>query len=325
MTVGLLFLASAMVLLVAGTLLAKAADTIAERTGIGRVWVGTVLLAAATSLPELASDVAAVSQGNPDLAAGDLFGSSMANMLVLALLDLSAPRRRVLRRSSVQHAMSASLAIILTAIAGAALLFPQHPSTPGVGLFSGLLVAVYLSGAYFAWSRRPRESEAGAPHPRGLVRPAVSFAAAATAIAVAAPTFASSAARLAAITGAGQTFLGSWLLGFTTSAPELIASLAAVRMGAFDLAVGNLFGSNALNMALFAALDLANGGKPLFAVLDPVHALTALLAILLTAIGLSAVLERGERRSLPVDPAALAILVAYLVGIALLFGATRPG
>ncbi len=323
MTAGLLFVAAAAALVLAGTWLARAADMIAERSGIGRVWVGTILLAAATSLPELASDVAAVRQGNPDLAAGDLFGSSMANMLILALLDLSSPRRRVLRQVSVQHAMSASLALVLTAIAGAAVLARQHPSFLGLGIFSVILLVVYLGGARFAWTSRPRDVAPTVARSGGLLRPGLTFAAAAVVIALAAPIFASSAATLAAITGAGQTFLGGWLLGLTTSAPELVASLAAIRMGAFDLAVGNLFGSNALNMALFVALDLANGGTPVFSVLDPAHAITAFLAILLTAIGLSAVLERGERRSLPVDPAALAIVVAYLAGIAVLYLATR--
>lgn len=325
MTAGLLFLAAAAALVVAGTWLARAADAIADRTGIGRVWIGTVLLAAATSLPELASDVAAVRQGNPDLAAGDLFGSSMANMLILGLLDLASPRRRVLRNASVQHALSASLAIVLTAIAGGALLARQHPSFLGIGVFSAILVAVYVAGAFFAWSHRALDVDAPTGRPGSLLRPSLTFAVAAVVVAVAAPVFASSAAILAAATGAGQTFLGGWLLGLTTSAPELIASLAAVRMGAFDLAVGNLFGSNALNMALFVALDLANGGTPVFAVLDPAHAVTAFAAIVLTAIGLSAVLERGERRSLPFDPAALAIVVAYLAGVAVLFLATRAG
>ncbi len=325
MTAGLLFVAAAAALVLAGTWLARAADMIAERSGIGRVWVGTILLAAATSLPELASDVAAVRQGNPDLAAGDLFGSSMANMLILALLDLSSPRRRVLRQVSVQHAMSASLALVLTAIAGAAVLARQHPSFLGLGIFSVILLVVYLGGARFAWTSRPRDAGPTVARSGGLLRPGLTFAAAAVVIALAAPIFASSAATLAAITGAGQTFLGGWLLGLTTSAPELVASLAAIRMGAFDLAVGNLFGSNALNMALFVALDLANGGTPVFSVLDPAHAITAFLAILLTAIGLSAVLERGERRSLPVDPAAFAILIAYLAGIAVLYLSTRAG
>lgn len=325
MTAGLLFASAAAVLVLAGTFLARAADAIAERTGIGRVWIGTVLLATATSIPELTSDVAAVRQGNPDLAAGDLLGSSMANMLVLAILDLAFRRRRVLRQASVQHAMSASLAITLTAIAGAAILSPTHPAVLGVGIFSILLLGVYLTGAYLAWNRRPRTDGHPPARGKGLARPAIEFLAAVVVVAVVAPLFASSAARLAEVTGAGQTFLGGWLLGLTTSAPELVASLAAVRLGAFDLAVGNLFGSNALNMALFAALDVANGGTPVFAVLDPVHALTAFLAVLLTAIGLNAVLERDEPRSLPVDPAAVAILVAYVAGVVVLFVATRAG
>ena len=173
MTAGILFVSSAAALVVAGTWLARAADAIAERTGLARIWIGTILLAGATSLPELASDVAAVRQGNPDLAAGDLFGSSMANMLILALLDLSSPSRRVLRRASVQHAMSASLAIVLTAIAGAAVLAPRHPSILGAGLFSVTLAVVYTGGAYLAWNRRPREGERTAPRKQGVLRPAL--------------------------------------------------------------------------------------------------------------------------------------------------------
>ena len=76
------FLASGAVIVAAGTVLAKSGDAIAEHTRLGRVWIGSVLLAGATSLPELTTDVAAVRLGVPDLAAGDLFGSSLANMLL---------------------------------------------------------------------------------------------------------------------------------------------------------------------------------------------------------------------------------------------------
>ena len=117
MTAALLFLASAAAVVGAGPVLSRAGDVIAERTGIGRVWVGSILLAGATSLPELATDVSAVRLGAADLAAGDLFGSSMANMLSLALIELSAPRRQVFRTVTLDHALAACLALVLTASA----------------------------------------------------------------------------------------------------------------------------------------------------------------------------------------------------------------
>ena len=94
MTYVLMFLAAGAVVVVAGTALARYADAIAKATGLGRLWIGSVLLAGATSLPELTTDVAAVRLGATDLAVGDLFGSSMANMLILAIIDLLSPGSR---------------------------------------------------------------------------------------------------------------------------------------------------------------------------------------------------------------------------------------
>src|SRR3990170_3161120 len=105
------FLASGLVVVLAGSVLARYGDAIGERTRIGGLWIGTVLLAGATSLPELATDITAVRLGAPNLAVGDLFGSSMANMLVLAFVDLLWPRKQILRQATFDHALSGCLAI----------------------------------------------------------------------------------------------------------------------------------------------------------------------------------------------------------------------
>jgi len=83
-----LFLVSAAVIVGAGTMLARYADRIAELSGLGRLWIGVVLVAGATSLPEVIIDVSAARLGAPDLAVGDLFGSNMANMLIWGLIDM---------------------------------------------------------------------------------------------------------------------------------------------------------------------------------------------------------------------------------------------
>ncbi|RPI81238.1 MAG: hypothetical protein EHM42_10975, partial [Planctomycetaceae bacterium] len=83
------FLVLAAVVALAGTYLARAADQIAEITRFGRLLIGSVLLAAATSLPEMTVDLSAVRQWMPDLAVGDLLGSSLMNLSILAILDLA--------------------------------------------------------------------------------------------------------------------------------------------------------------------------------------------------------------------------------------------
>jgi cation:H+ antiporter len=105
------FVAAGALLVFAGAALTRTADAIAELTGLGRLWIGSVVLAAATSLPELATDVSAVRLDAADLAAGDLFGSSLANMMILAALGYLRPSRPVFRAATPGHAVTACLAI----------------------------------------------------------------------------------------------------------------------------------------------------------------------------------------------------------------------
>ncbi len=324
MTYALAFLSSGIVVVLAGTALARYADAIAETTKLGRLWIGAVLLAGATSLPELMTDLAAVRLGATDLAVGDLFGSSLANMLILAIVDLLPPRRRVLRQATLDHALAASLAISLNALAAVLVLARPASSLLRVGPGSLLLLLGYAAGTRAVYRHARRDGAAQTPGPEratpslSLRRAVLGFATAALVVLLVAPAFAWSARGIAEITGLGNTFVGTWLVGLATSLPELVASIAAVRMGAFDLAVGNLFGSNAFNMAIFFALDLAQPGN-LFAALDPNHALSGLFAVVLTSLGLAAIFYRAERRFAMIEPDSLLILIAYVLAIALLY------
>jgi cation:H+ antiporter len=319
----LVFVACGAVVVAAGSVLARQADTIAERTGLGRAWIGTVLLATGTSLPELTTDVAAVRMGAPDLAAGDLFGSSMANMLILALVDLLAPRGRILGGAAFGHALTGCLAIVLNALGAVFVLMRPEASVLGVGLAPLALLAVFLGGtrAVFRQSARAPEAPRGVAH-QTLWRAAAAFVAAALAILAAAPGFAWSATQIAERTGLGATFVGTWLVGMSTSLPELVTSLAAIRIGAFDLAIGNLLGSNAFNMVVFLAMDVAQPGGSIFAALSAGHAVTGLLAVVMTATGLAAVVYRAERRFGMLEPSSVVLIATYVLGLWLLYAQT---
>ncbi len=115
-------------------------------------------------------------------------------------------------------------------------------------------------------------------------------------ILVAAPFVAESAGRLAKLTGWGGTFVGTTLVALSTSLPELVTTLAAVRMGAFDLALGNIFGSNSFNMVLLLAVDLAYP-EPLLASVSATHAVTSLSTILITCVAVMGQLYHAERRT----------------------------
>jgi len=326
MTYFLAFIAAGIVVVFAGTALARYADAIAEATKLGRLWIGSVLLAGATSLPELATDISAVRLGAVDLAVGDLFGSSMANMLILALIDLLPPRKRVLQQATLDHTLSIALAISVNALAAVFLLVRPDFTILGVSPGSVLLFLAYVLGTRAIYLHATREggalslglSQEESPPKLSLRRALLGFGAAAAVILVSAPIFAWGAKGIAELTGLGNTFVGTWLVGLSTSLPELVASIAAVRMGAFDMAVGNLFGSNAFNMAIFFALDLAQSGS-IFAAADPSHVVSAIFGVILMSLGLAAIAYRAKRRFAMLEPDSLLILVAYLLGIWVLY------
>ena len=330
----IIFLLSATVIVIAGAKLSHYGDQIAELTGLGGLWIGVVLLAGATSLPELLTDISAIWLQAPDLAVGDLFGSNMANMLILGIIDLVHREKRPWQQASYEHTLSAALAITLTGLAGLFILCRIDVAVWGVGISSTCIATAYILGMRVVYRqedvrrRRERErmSEAGdRDHDPGfssraqLRRAGSSFAVAALAIVIAAPFLAASAKSIAEETGIGTTFIGTSLVAVSTSLPELVSSLAAVRLGAFDLAVGNLFGSNALNMGMLFLLDTVHRPGPLLGVVSVTHTAAALLGVVLMSIGLMGITYRAEKRFLLIEPDGALMMLSYVLGMWALF------
>jgi cation:H+ antiporter len=323
------FLVCAAVIVVAGTFLTRYADAIADLTGMGRLLVGSILLAAATSLPELTVDISAVRMGMADLAVGDLMGSSLFNLLILALVDLAHRERgRMFSRAASAHALSATVSIALTSLAAISILVGNRLGGVGVGHISAgslaILVAYLLSVRMVFYDQRVSAQQAGVPdHPAAATHvtighAALGFIVAAAAILLAGPFLADAAGDIAARTGLGTTFVGTTLVAFSTSLPELVATLAAVRMGAFDLAAGNIFGSNAFNMVLLVPLDLVSSG-PLMAGVSINHVVTCLAAILVTAVAVMGQLYQVERRKWLIEPDAIAIILLIVGALFMLY------
>lgn len=325
------FAGLALLVVGAGTLLAHCADEFAEATRLGRLLVGTVLLAGTTSLPELTVDIAAVRQGHPDLAVGDLLGSSLMNLLILAVLDLTHyARGKMLSRTAAAHALGGLFSIALTALVGVGLLTAaQTADWTGFGLHAVLwLVGLgYLGGVRMVYLDQRVAAETAretAPAPPTDARPwplwqsALGFLVAGAVVFAAGPRLAHVASELADLTGLGKTFVGTTLVALTTSLPELSSSFAAIRRGAFDLCVGNVFGSNAFNMLVLVPLDLIHEGS-LLAAVNPLHALSAFAAIGATSAVLMGQLYHVERRTRGLEPDALMVIAIALGALGLVY------
>lgn len=318
------FVLSAGLIVVAAIQLAKYGDVIAVRTGLGGMFIGVVLMAGATSLPEVLTTISAVWQGAPNLAAGNLLGSNMFNMLLLALLDLMHQNERILRKAAVKHALSGSSAVLLITMVIFFLLDELTWQVGWVGVDSILLMLAYLAMVYFIQdeqSARPAsEVEISLPAKfPPLWQGLLGFGLAAAALVVLTPWMVNSSNRIAEITGLGTTFIGTTLVAVVTSLPELVTTIAAAKLGADDMAIGNLFGSNLFNMFAFGLTDLFFTEGRFFAVVDPAFLLVSVLGLLMTVMALVGNLARFKRRLFFIEMDALALVLVYLGGMWLLY------
>ncbi len=325
---GLVFLVGAAVMVRAGIGVAAGGEEIARRLGVSQLLVGALLIAFATSLPEIVTTASAALADEPELAVGSVFGSSMANMAILAVLDL-AHRGRMLVSVELRQARLAAVAMLLTAVAVLGIVNPSSAEIGWVGVYPLVIAVLYV--LTMRWLRSasvpaaPPDQKARASwrvRSQGLTRPAVRFVVASIALLVAAPVVVRAAEHIVEDTGIATGFFGIAFLALATSLPELFTSLAALRLGAYDLAIGNLLGSNAFNVVTLLVADLFFTQGPIMSAVGPVDVVAGLVAIALMGVALAAiVVDREEQRAGPLDPGPILLLVAYVVGLAVAWSA----
>jgi len=295
------------IILFAGTKLARYGDVIAEKTGLGRLWIGLVLLAFITSIPELTTGISAVALVKvPDLAMGTLMGSCIFNLLILAVLDVVHRRTPVLSDARKSHIMSSVAGILLIGFTAITIFVGVKFSGLAlgwVGLPSILIIILYLVAVrlMFVSERKRRLAlPSGEPQQYGALSMRtvwLKFALAAAAVIGAGIWLAYIGDEIDQVTGLGATFVGSLFLAFTTSVPELALTVAAVRLGAVDLAVADVLGANMINIAKIFILDLFYTEGSLIAAVSNSHLMTALVAVVMTIVVIFALLFRRRRKT----------------------------
>ncbi|HEY9098111.1 MAG TPA: sodium:calcium antiporter [Thiobacillus sp.] len=329
-TIWLSLLACLTIIAFAGWRLSRYGDILAEKTGLSASWIGLILLATATSLPELATGISAVTAARaPDIAAGDVLGSTVFNLLILVVLDAFYRRESLYTRAAQGHILSAALGALLIGISGFSLLLDQagfSPSLRHVGLYSPLIVIVYVAAmrAVFQYERRTMAEfteAAVARYPDITTRQAwMGYAVAASAIVAAGSWLPFVAKALAVQMGWEQSFVGTLLVAAITSAPEAAVTLSALRIGAVDMAIANLLGSNLFNIAILAIDDLFYAPGPLLAAINPSHAITALTAVMMSALVIVGLIYRPKGRDVVgLSWISIGLFALYLLNTWLLF------
>lgn len=299
------FAFASLAIMVGGFILVRSADRISDLTGLGRAWAGVLLLATATSIPEVVVGIGAiVAADSPNLAAGGAFGSNVANLMILAVLGLIPAWRGILTDKSPEARQLGIYGIVLSATAGALILLARVDVATSTGVIAVLplsLPVIYLVflhrafGAEMSLStidpRRlviftPRWLELSQAGQRPSLIPSTVAYASATLIVVAAGLWLSDiGGRLSGELGWSESFMGSLFLAMSTSLPELAVAIAALRIGSIELALANILGSNMFNMGVVLGADAAVFGTgAFFETAGAIHVLTAVFSITMTAL-----------------------------------------
>ncbi len=303
-------LAAAGFILFASNFLAKSADIIALRTGLGRSFIGVVLLATATSLPELGTGVSAITLVDaPDLAVGDAFGSNLFNLFIIGILDLFWRNTGIpiLNSVSLTSVLVGILGVLIISITVVAVYFHEHlpagsfenwfVSPVTIILFIFFLFSMYMIYRFAGTDEPGAESPTEDYSSESLTRAGMTYAIAALVIIGSAIWLARTGEGIAHAMQWEASFVGTQFLAFSTSLPELAASIAALRINAPELAISNVLGSNLFNMGFILTIDdLALVGKPLWSSVSPIHEATALFAIFMTCVVLLGLVIRTRRR-----------------------------
>ena len=348
-----IFAVASAIVWLAGTKLSHYADVISERTGLGQAFVGLLLLATATSLPEIATTVTATFIGSVPLVVGNLLGGVSMQTAVLALVDAVAVSGGALTRRTPKPALllHGLLLVLLLTIALTSIALGGGPAIYHVGAGTVALFGVYLAGVYLAqrYERNPRwqavdpgrpedtsdadntdsrrADEDSGPRDRlrqryrgtSLGRIVFYFCAGASAILAAGWTIAQVGDALAKQTGIGGTLVGFVLVAVATSLPEVSTTFSAARLGAFSMVFANIFGGNAFDAALLFVADVLYRDGPVLAAVESWAVLAAALGIAMTCVYLWGLVERGDRTIFRMGIDSALVIVLYASGVAALY------
>lgn len=335
-----LFVVLAIIVGVAGTFMAKVADGLAERTRLGGTLMGAVFIGVSTSLSGIATSVTAAAGGSPELAVSNTIGGIAVQTAFLAIADLAFRRVDVLGNSNTPSALyQGLLQIALLTIPPMALFLP-HYTLFGVSPVSPLLVVAYAAGLFVLrdvraetitpqddsvrWARdeaRARDDQ----NSHTITALWMRFALFAALTAAGGYGIGQSGIALVAKTGLSETAVGGLFTAISTSMPELVTVLAAVRQRALTLAVGDILGGNCFDVLFLAAADVAYRDGSIYAAItgraDFLFALTIMLVVL---VMLAMLRERGQeenrrKRTRGWSIESPLILVLYLGGAVALF------
>jgi len=324
-----LFGAAALVVLVCGLRMTDLADRIADRTGLGEALVGGVLLGAATSLSGSVVSLSSALSGQASLAFANGIGGIAAQTAFLAVADM------IHRRANLEHAAAELANLFQGALLMVLLTIPLIAyTTPEFSIWSvhpaSLAILAAYAGGLFATSRvqaapmwRPvatsetredlPDEEEARNNPLGLL---LVFIAMMVLLSLAGWTIARTGAEFTGRLGLSSTLVGALMTAVVTSMPELVTTIAAVRRGALQLAVGGIIGGNTFDSLFLVVSDIGYRDGSIYHAVQPQDYFWLAIGLAMTGVLLMGLMQRERRGVGNIGWESLTLILIYAGAIA---------
>ncbi|MDE0562976.1 sodium:calcium antiporter, partial [Exiguobacterium sp. B2(2022)] len=265
---------------------------------------------------------------NPDIAIGNMLGSNLFNIFILAMFDLYFRQKQLFNYASRDHLYTAGLGLLLTVTTLVALIVRVDMTFIGIGVDALLIALLYGIGIYYI-GKQPKEPVAEHEVEEEVVvskyeditlkRAGFGFLIAAVVIMAAGTALSITGDQIAVVTGLGSSFVGSFLIAASTSLPEAVAVFMALKLRNVNLAFGSILGSNIFNMLIIAMSDVFYRNGSILADVSTSHLVSAVGITILSILVMYSVLRQNVTSKVRYVIPSLLVVVVYFVSSYLIF------
>jgi len=322
------FLLCAALIFFSGTKLAHYGDQMAELTGMGKAWFGLIMMASVTSLPELFVGISSASIiESADFAVGDVLGSCAFNLAILSLLDVFSKKTTLFSVASQSHVLAGALGIVLFSFVGIGLFLPyDFKLIDWIGISSVVFITLYLVSIKLVYQYDKNHPTQSIPsklvelqNKTSLKKVIFWYSLNALVVIGAALVLPHFVEQISDQTGLNKSFTGTILLALSTSLPEVAVSIAAIRMGAIDMAVGNLLGSNLFNIFILAIGNFFYTKGHILVDASESHIISVFSIITMTAIAIIGLTYRSKSKPFLLAWDTLLIVIMFIFNMVILY------
>lgn len=302
----LIFVILAFIIIQAGKKLSICGDKLGDIMGLEKSWIGVIMLASITSLPELITSTASTIIGNPEMAVSNIFGSNLFNIFIIFILDVFFIKNSFSSSIGFKNYLSCFSSILLTMIFLLGFVFGEI-TLAGISFISIIIFLIYFLIMNLIYKLEHGEDfeEISEVNPEDSIEMSekqakLGFAISGLTVVVVGMGLSQVADRIAStpIMGIslGESFVGVILLALATSLPELTVSIQAIRMKSYNMAAGNILGSNIFNIAIIFVVDVFYRGGSLYEKLTDFHIISAVFSLLILLTLMMGMLFKSKKR-----------------------------